>query len=49
MPGLSTWATGGLDPVITTSQSYLVGSPRDESSLLEQPRREERTFGRRLY
>ncbi|PBK67066.1 hypothetical protein ARMSODRAFT_959740 [Armillaria solidipes] len=49
MPGLSTWASGGLDPVITTSQSYLVGSPRDESSLLEQPRREERTFGRRLY
>ncbi|KAK0499537.1 hypothetical protein EDD18DRAFT_1151576 [Armillaria luteobubalina] len=49
MPGLSTWASGGLDPVITTSQPYLVGSPRDESSLLEQPRREERTFGRRLY
>lgn len=49
MPGLSTWASGGLDPAITTSQSYLVGSPRDGSSLLERPLREERTFGRRLY
>ncbi|KAK0207041.1 hypothetical protein DFS33DRAFT_639709 [Desarmillaria ectypa] len=49
MPGLSTWASGGLDPVITTSQPYLVGSPRDESSLMERPRREERPFGRRLY
>ncbi|KAK0491541.1 hypothetical protein IW261DRAFT_1438264 [Armillaria novae-zelandiae] len=49
MPGLSTWASGGLDPVIATSQPYPVGSPRDESSLLEQPRREDRTFGRRLY
>ncbi|KAK0461600.1 uncharacterized protein EV420DRAFT_1526159 [Desarmillaria tabescens] len=49
IPRLSTWASGGLDPVITTSQPYLVGSPRDESSLMERPRREERTFGRRLY